>query len=293
MSALVAYSRASRHAALARARHASTIAPIMARRDSHILVELTELPWWASVAVAAFVYFAIHSLVPALAGSSKILGPLAHAFAGVAGWFALIFLIPLPFALLNASRRRSLVEGQMSIERIRALSWQQFEQLVGEAYRRQGYSVTERGGPQADGGIDLELRTPDKLLVVQCKHWKAQAVAVRLVRELYGAMAGAEANAAIFVTSGRYTPDAIDFARNKPIKLIDRRGLVELLRGSVVAEQPAPRVTASPSDAQSSARSCPRCGSDMRKRVAKRGAERGEAFWGCSRYPKCHGTRPA
>src|SRR5689334_15947156 len=43
-------------------------------------------------------------------------------------------------------------------------------------------------------------------------------------------MVGAKANAAICVTSGSYTPDAIDFSRDKPIKLIDVRGLAELLR---------------------------------------------------------------
>ena len=154
--------------------------------------------------------------------------------------------------------------------------------------------MTVRGGAQPDGGIDLELRASNKVLVVQCKHWKARAVGVALVRELYGAMVGAEANAAILVTSGSYTPDAIDFARDKPIKLIEGRGLVELLRGSGV-EQPAHRVAAtlSPSSTQAMAPTCPRCGSDMRKRVAKRGAQPGEAFWGCSRYPKYHGTRPA
>ena len=269
------------------------IVPVMARRDPHILVELTKLPWWASVAAAGFVYFAIRWLLPALAGTNRILAPLAHAFAGLAGWFALIFLLPLPFALLNASRRLDLLDRQLSIGRIRALSWQQFEQLVSEAYRRQGYRVTERGGAQADGGIDLELRTSDKVLVVQCKHWKAHAVGVALVRELYGAMVGAEANAAVFVTSGNYTPDAIDFVRDKPIKLIDGRGLVEFLQGIVVAEHSAQPSAASTSSAQVMAPTCPRCGSDMRKRVAKRGAERGKPFWGCLRYPKCRGTRPA
>jgi hypothetical protein len=41
---------------------------------------------------------------------------------------------------------------------IRRMSWQEFETLVGEAYRRQGYSVEETGGGDADGGVDLILR---------------------------------------------------------------------------------------------------------------------------------------
>lgn len=36
---------------------------------------------------------------------------------------------------------------------------------------------------------------------------------------------------------------------------------------------------------------CPRCGSSMRRRTARRGPQAGRAFWGCSRYPACTGTR--
>lgn len=32
---------------------------------------------------------------------------------------------------------------------------------------------------------------------------------------------------------------------------------------------------------------CPKCGSPMRLRTAKRGERAGSRFWGCSRYPKC------
>lgn len=35
------------------------------------------------------------------------------------------------------------------------------------------------------------------------------------------------------------------------------------------------------------ARKCPKCGSDMVMRTAKRGASAGGRFWGCSAYPKC------
>ena len=34
-------------------------------------------------------------------------------------------------------------------------------------------------------------------------------------------------------------------------------------------------------------RKCPKCGSDMVLRTAKRGANVGNKFWGCSTYPKC------
>jgi DNA-binding helix-hairpin-helix protein with protein kinase domain len=37
--------------------------------------------------------------------------------------------------------------------------------------------------------------------------------------------------------------------------------------------------------------SCPRCGSSMLRRTARRGRQAGRGFWGCSRYPTCTGTR--
>lgn len=37
--------------------------------------------------------------------------------------------------------------------------------------------------------------------------------------------------------------------------------------------------------------SCPRCGSPMMRRTARRGSHAGRQFWGCSRYPSCNGTR--
>lgn len=37
--------------------------------------------------------------------------------------------------------------------------------------------------------------------------------------------------------------------------------------------------------------SCPRCGSRMIRRTARRGTRAGQKFWGCSRYPSCKGVR--
>ncbi|WP_414931051.1 topoisomerase DNA-binding C4 zinc finger domain-containing protein [Vibrio europaeus] len=36
---------------------------------------------------------------------------------------------------------------------------------------------------------------------------------------------------------------------------------------------------------------CPRCGSDMKLRTARKGRNSGSQFWGCSKYPACKGTR--
>ena len=55
------------------------------------------------------------------------------------------------------------------------VSWQQFEALVGEAFLRKGYAVTETASG-ADGGIDLVLKKQNEAFLLQCKQWKAYKV---------------------------------------------------------------------------------------------------------------------
>jgi restriction system protein len=113
-----------------------------------------------------------------------------------------------------------------------------------------------------------------------------------VVRELYGVMAARKASGGYVVTSGRFTKDAIQFAQGRNIELIDGDQLHGLLREktefldqpNVVPIRPAAKKTSSPS--------CPRCHEPMTERVAKRGNNVGEKFWGCSHYPKCRATLP-
>lgn len=63
--------------------------------------------------------------------------------------------------------------------------------------------------------------------------------------------------------------------------------LQSLLKPYLAMERPASAgVEASATDIQPR---CPKCGSDMVLRTAKSGANQGEKFWGCSKYPQCRG----
>jgi restriction system protein len=110
---------------------------------------------------------------------------------------------------------------------------------------------------------------------------------VSLVREFYGVMVSEKAARGIFVTTGIFTPEAITFARGKPLELVDGPALARLVE-DVRTLKPAATPVAEPATP-----SCPKCGEEMVKRVAKRGANAGNAFWGCRRYPQCKGTLAA
>ena len=268
------------------------------RRNSEGIFDmLAVLPWWISVVVAGLAYVFFRWLFPAFAGESVFLKTMAHAFQGNAWLVFCLFLIPAPIAYFNARRRRKLLDSQTGIESIRAMSWQDFELLVGEAFRRQGYVVDEYGGSAPDGGIDLVLHKGGKTSVAQCKRWRERQIGAPLVRDLFGAMHAAGAHAAIFVSSGKYSSDAAEFARGNPIRLIDGEelaGMVAGIQGERQIESRLKEALAPAETASLAAQACPVCGSGMVRRGAKRGPNAGQPFWGCSQYPGsgCKGTRP-
>ena len=211
----------------------------------------------------------------------------------------------IPFACLigavlsvvgRARRRKLLVDVKAATQpgrTIDSLSWQQFELLIGEAFRNQGYSTMETGGKGADGGVDLILRKNGEKYVVQCKHWCALKVGVPVIREFFGVMAAEGADGGFVVTSGQFTSEAHAFADGRNIKLIDGVALKHWL-GLVRGHGPSHASTASApssSDVTPAAEpNCPICRSTMVKRTAKRGPNAGNLFYGCVQYPRCRGV---
>jgi restriction system protein len=260
----------------------------MARRDRRsILYDLVEMPWWVSVVIAGLVYCFCRGGFPAFAGSNPILKPLSAAIQQNAWIGGLIFLIPAPFAAFRQYQRGKLLDSQSDLDSIRALSWQQFEKLVAEAFHRKGYSVVEEGGSAPDGGIDLVLRKQNEKVLVQCKHWRSSTVSVSVVREMFGVMHAERATGCVIVTSGSFTGAAIEFASGKPIQLRDGPQLEKLVQSVKGREPIAPTITA-PKTAKPV---CPDCGAAMKIKTARKGKFAGSNFWSCSRFPACKGIR--
>jgi restriction system protein len=192
---------------------------------------------------------------------------------------AVLFLITGGISALEGWRKGRMLDSQESIKTVGALSWKEFEELVSEVFRRKGYFVLENPDLGADGGVDLRLRKDGKKIYVQCKHWKARQVGVKVVRELYGVMMDKHADEGVVVTYGTFTQEARDFVRGKPISLVDGNKLIGLI--GEVQKNPGVSIR------ENSQKMCPKCGSEMILRTAKKGTHAGEKFWGCSKFPEC------
>ena len=277
-------------------------------------VELVALlPWWVGVLLALVSYFVLQSIAsqtvaaPAQPGQigTMVTQSIWKSFATVGQY--LVPFICLLGAGTSAWRRRERnnlvkdVAGSAAADVLDGMSWREFEMLVGESFRLQGYQVVETGGGGADGGVDLVLTKPVKngseKFLVQCKQWRAYKVGVDVVRELYGVMAAKGATGGFVVTSGRFTDEAINFASGRNVTLVNGQKLHGLLRqarrveGHPAAETPAAPVTL-PRVPSTNPVACPRCAKPMIRRTAKSGINIGNDFWGCTGYPTCRGTRP-
>ena len=268
-----------------------------------LFVIAAKLPWQLSAGLALVIFLLLHRIAsqePGVATATKDVGVVAAT--SIFQMLASIgqFVLPLIFiggavaGFLAKRRREALVETVASSESPDALSemsWREFEVLVEEAFRLRGYSVRRIGGDGPDGGVDLVLDRGAEKVLVQCKQWRAFKVGVNVVRELYGVMAAQGAASGIVVTSGNFTHDAIEFASGRNVRLIAGPELRELIRDARAAKPLPAGITNRPSTTSSVLPGCPRCGSPMVKRQATRGANAGQEFYGCSRYPACRGTR--
>lgn len=267
--------------------------------------DLITLPWPVALVVGGIGYAVIRHGVPAFFARQD--GPYANALANASASLALLawmFLAACALCALaafaNARKRRRLLDTRTGLDSLAAIGWRDFERLVGEAFRRQGYSVEETGLGGADGGIDLILRKHGQRTLVQCKHWRREKVPVNVVREMYGLLAHHGAHAVRIATVGGFTKDAARFADGKPIGLIDGATLLAMIRdvqradrtpASAPTKMPAPRIepaVVSATPAIAATPDCPRCGSAMVERTNRRA---NSTFWGCTTFPACRGTR--
>lgn len=108
---------------------------------------------------------------------------------------------------------------------IRAMKWANVQLLLAEAFRLQGFLVKEIGGELAD----MVLVKEEGTWLVDCRHWSAAEVGANAPGQLYGAMGRLGAKGGYVVTAGKFTPNALEFARGLNVELVPGRELARML----------------------------------------------------------------
>ena len=131
---------------------------------------------------------------------------------------------------------RPVVDAIDSSTNLAAIDWEDFEQLIREVFEKE-FSVD--GGEvkitraSRDHGVDAVAFDPDPIrggkIVIQAKRY-TDTVSVSAVRDLYGTILNEGANKGILVTTADYGPDSYEFAKGKPITLLNGSELLYLLQ---------------------------------------------------------------
>lgn len=115
------------------------------------------------------------------------------------------------------------------------MHWDDFEHLIRELFEKEFVSsggevkVTQAS---SDGGVDAIAFDPDPIrggkIVIQAKRY-TNVVGVAAVRDLYGTVMNEGATKGILVTTSDYGKDSYEFAKDKPITLLNGSNLLSLL----------------------------------------------------------------
>lgn len=150
-------------------------------------------------------------------------------------------LTPIPPLMkLNKNDRRfsdsyEVISTIESGENLAAMDWRDFENLIRELFEKE---FSESGSEvkitraSKDGGVDAVVFDPDPIrggkIIIQAKRY-TNIVGVSAVRDLYGTVMNEGATKGILVTTSDYGADSYNFAKDKPLTLLNGANLLHLL----------------------------------------------------------------
>jgi restriction system protein len=145
-----------------------------------------------------------------------------------------------PVLSINREDKRFISSYEVADEldessNLAAMDWEDFEHLIRELFEKE---FAQSGGEvkvtqaSRDGGVDAVAFDPDPIrggkIVIQAKRY-TNTVGVSAVRDLYGTVMNEGATKGILVTTADYGPDAYEFAKGKPLTLLNGSNLLHLL----------------------------------------------------------------
>jgi restriction system protein len=146
----------------------------------------------------------------------------------------------VPVAQINREDKRfvdsyDVASGLDGSVNLASIDWEDFEHLIRELFGKEfavGGGEVKVTRASRDGGVDAVAFDPDPIrggkIVIQAKRY-TNVVGVAAVRDLWGTINHEGAMKGILVTTSNYGPDAYEFAKGKPITLLDGGNLLHLL----------------------------------------------------------------
>ena len=174
--------------------------------------------------------------------------------------FSQVFILSLIvlfmiFALVMLVRKRRFndifegAENKDLLEKLKRMKPNKFEDFIAVLFRRLGYQ-THRVSDSDDGGIDVTAQKGDIIHYIQGKKYQDSKVTLSDIRSFYDKVVNnLISGRGIFITTDSFTKEAIEFAKDKSLEIIDSAKLTELIKQAANNEE-VPEIEN---------KQCPRC----------------------------------
>ena len=169
--------------------------------DNSLFAVLLRSPWWVAGLVAAGAF-----------GATRLFLPTEFA-----AFAALPFAVMAAYVAWKQLRAPSGRRIAARLERLRAMSWDEFAQAIEKGFSRDGYTVKRLGGK----GADFELVQGSRRTLLACKRWKATRSGIEPLRDLEAVRRAREASDCIYVATGEVTAQARAFATERNIRVLE------------------------------------------------------------------------
>jgi restriction system protein len=118
----------------------------------------------------------------------------------------------------------AIAAGHRTLPEVDQMTGTQFEDMVAALCRRDGCTKVIRVGGAGDNGADVKGFLPDgRSMIVQCKRYASRnAVPAREIRDLMGALQHHRAQVGVFVTTSRFTRQALQLCEQHGIWAVHR-----------------------------------------------------------------------
>ena len=180
--------------------------------ENSLFAILLRSPWWISAALAA-----------AIGGVAWALLPEAWRLTGALAGFP--FIVIAAMAGWRQRHAPSAERVEQTEQVLRRLAWSAFADLLEQAFRRDGHTVTRR-----QGAADFELERKGRRMLVAARRWKSARTGLEPLRELQGLRESAAAPDALYIGLGALSEPAAAFAAEHRIAVWQAAELAQALR---------------------------------------------------------------
>lgn len=143
--------------------------------------------------------------------------------------YALFATLPFTVITLMVIWKGIRVPGgarlERMLEKIHALSWEEFAQALESGFRAEGFAVK-----RIQGAADFELEKLGYVTLVSARRWKVARTGVEPLKELVEHGERCDARQCRFVVAGELTEQARAYAKQKGVTLVEGVELVKRVR---------------------------------------------------------------